>query len=443
LQCFHRTRPLSEDLCGSLDREVGDHPQQDRGALVGREPFQRREDGRGVHTFHDLGFVPRDLVPQCLDRGVRHDLIGLPGAPSARVDEPVVRNREHPRLQIRRVAFESRKSAHDRDEDISGEALGIPFALASEVTDDDRREIAIQRRHGRFVAPTSSLHNRVGQQRNHSNVRNPIVKNQPRTGVGTLRAAVAKPAARVQSEHRVASCQEILDTRFLIACSFDSGTRQASNTRSGQRVTDVGLGGFVMRRFQTLVLVAAITTFVGASAFMSSAGAAAPPVTGVGTVSCVLTGHLGFNPPLANGGTATTETVTVVGNLNGCSGTGDGALVAHGKATGAVILSTNDCSGVESALSAVTTTVKWKTTTGSPKLASTTVDLTSGSATINSSNKLQLDASGSATAGSFSGDTASVTAVVTQSLKSLAKACTNANLKAVSFAASASSASLS
>jgi hypothetical protein len=166
----------------------------------------------------------------------------------------------------------------------------------------------------------------------------------------------------------------------------------------------------------------------------------APPITGTGTVSCKATGKLIFATPLVNGGTASNVPVTVRANLVGCTGTLDGATVSMGKATGTATLATNDCSSL-SAVGPFDVTVKWKTTGHSPHLDNSTVSL---SATLDtSSGQAVIDATGSATAGSFTGDAAAAHAVVTKSLTALGNACAGKGLRSVSFAASSSTASLS
>jgi hypothetical protein len=168
-----------------------------------------------------------------------------------------------------------------------------------------------------------------------------------------------------------------------------------------------------------------------------------PPITGVGTVACQTAGRVTFDPPLAVGGTATTETVTLKANLVHCTGTGDGATVKSGKATASVTLGTNDCTQLATITSgSLSTNVVWHTVRHAPKLVDSTVDLTSGTVGLSPAGKATLSLAGSATAGSFSGNAAAVDTSVAQAVKSIANRCVHGNLKGLTFRASASSASL-
>jgi hypothetical protein len=179
--------------------------------------------------------------------------------------------------------------------------------------------------------------------------------------------------------------------------------------------------------------------FVGALAAPSTASPK-PTITGTGTVSCKVAGKVTFTPPLVNGGT-TAATATLKANLVGCTGSGDGATISTGKATGTVSLATNDCAALAS-IPAFDVTVHWKTTGGAPQLVDTTVSF-SGATTDTSSGSAVVDASGSASAGSFAGTSAATHDVVTRSLASLSNACSHRGVRKVNFAASNSTAALS
>jgi hypothetical protein len=178
------------------------------------------------------------------------------------------------------------------------------------------------------------------------------------------------------------------------------------------------------------------------ASFAVPSGATAPKV-GAGTVGCRVVGRLLFTPPLSATGGATSETVTVGANLVGCHGTGDGATIASGKALGTMTTSSNQCSSFLGATTnPLTARVDWKSAGHAPKLAATTVVYTASNLTGNASNKLQLAETGTATAGSFAGDAASATAVITRALAAVDNACNKGHLASLTFSAAASSASL-
>jgi len=201
-------------------------------------------------------------------------------------------------------------------------------------------------------------------------------------------------------------------------------------------------------RTRRLRMFGAVAIGALASALFVSAAGADPvpvtPITGVGTVACQTAGRVTFDPPLATGGTATTETVTLKANLVRCTGTGDGATVRSGKATATVTLTTNDCTALASITSgSLSTTVAWHTVMHSAPLVPSTVDLTSGSVAITPAGKATLTLAGSASAGSFTGDTAAVATSVAQSLRAIGNGCAHGTLRGLTFRAVTSSASLS
>jgi hypothetical protein len=200
----------------------------------------------------------------------------------------------------------------------------------------------------------------------------------------------------------------------------------------------------VHARFGLRVFGLVATVALGTALLVGSAGAdVAVPVTGVGTGSCHAAGRVTFNPPLATGGTATSETISLRANLVHCTGTGDAVTVRRGTATATVTLATNDCAALAALTSgSLSTTVVWKTTMGSPALVSSTVTFTSGTMGTTASGKPTLSLVGSTTAGSFSGDPAAANVVVSQSLTAIGNACAHGRLRGLTFSAAASTASL-
>jgi len=127
------------------------------------------------------------------------------------------------------------------------------------------------------------------------------------------------------------------------------------------------------------VVVLASGSFVFA---VTNAGAAGPPpidVSGDHVVCNTVTGGMTFSAPLVNGGTATSNSISVKGKLDGCTDTNN-ATVQLAGATFAGTLSgtTNDCNALSNlnAFPANALTVKWRTPTGAPKLTSKTSTIT-------------------------------------------------------------------
>lgn len=197
-----------------------------------------------------------------------------------------------------------------------------------------------------------------------------------------------------------------------------------------------------MKARSRLSAAGAVALLLGTLVLVAPAGATGP-VTGTGTVSCAVSGHFYFDPPLALAGIATTETITVAATLKGCSGTGDGAHIAKGKVTGTATAASNDCSIlVDTHATNLTTATVWKTAKNTPTLADTATAFTSLTAVSDSAGKVRLSASGSVTSGSFSGDSASVSAALSKSLTSIGNACLKGKLKSIGTVAAGSSANL-
>jgi hypothetical protein len=169
---------------------------------------------------------------------------------------------------------------------------------------------------------------------------------------------------------------------------------------------------------------------------------AASPINGTGTVTCGIKGTIKFSPPLKTGGTSP-ETVSISASLSGCSGTGNGADVVKASSKGSESTPNNDCASLAGTMSnTLTTTTKWTVGSGKPKLNPSTVVFTSE--TGNAGPPLSFDASGSATAGSFAGDSAAAHAVIKQTISQVFAACGSAKgLKSLSIVATGSSSSLS
>jgi hypothetical protein len=157
-------------------------------------------------------------------------------------------------------------------------------------------------------------------------------------------------------------------------------------------------------------------------------------VNGTGTIACHVSGSITFVPPLSAHGPAVATMVTLHAHLTSCSGTGDGARVVSGTATVAGQSPTNDC------VTVLTTPpsgprsgpLKWTVPLGTPRLAPSTIQLTS--AAPSTGPPITLDTTGSATAGSFNGDLAAGHTVIRQTYSNIVAACTGTiGLKSLSF----------
>jgi len=195
-----------------------------------------------------------------------------------------------------------------------------------------------------------------------------------------------------------------------------------------------------MRLTKKLLGLALVAT-AGVGLMMGPVSAVSP-INGTGTVTCSIKGTLKFSPPLKNGGT-TPETISLAASLSGCSGTGNGADVTKASAKGSEITANNACASLVGTMSnTLSTTVKWTVGSGKPKLNPSTVGFSSE--TGNAGPPLSFDASGSATAGSFNGDSAASHAVIQQTISQVLAACGSATgLKSLTIVATGSSSSLS
>ncbi len=184
------------------------------------------------------------------------------------------------------------------------------------------------------------------------------------------------------------------------------------------------------------LLVTTLVTAVASMTFVAGAHAVTPPINGSGTVSCALTGSITFSTPLHYPGTGATPTYTLRTSLKTCSGTGNGANILGGSTMVQGTLPTNDCLALESALGSITSSsgpLKWRVQPYTPKLAPSTIALTTGTGT--QGPPITIDTTGSATAGSFAGDTAASHIVIKQTYTQLATSCLGLGLKTINFIA--------
>lgn len=165
----------------------------------------------------------------------------------------------------------------------------------------------------------------------------------------------------------------------------------------------------------------------------------APPSPGTGTVSCRLVGRLTFTTPLATGGTSAT-TANFTGLAVGCTGTDGGASVRRGVVTATVALPANDCAALAApGATSLAGSVRWKTASGAASIADSTISISGITADPTSLLKPKYTATGTASAGSFSGQSIAWTMSVAQSYAALAKQCERGSLRGVTVRASQSS----
>jgi hypothetical protein len=148
-----------------------------------------------------------------------------------------------------------------------------------------------------------------------------------------------------------------------------------------------------------------------------------PPVNGVGTVHCMVSAKISYNPPLKASGGPMMETVTLKSKLLSCTGTVDGAHVSNGKSVVVTIDNTNDCTKVLTGAGGGTAppgTIAWK---GSEKLNPST-GVTLGTSTTNTGPPITLNSSGGVVAGgSFATDGVSTHSVLVESLALITSKC--------------------
>jgi len=171
-------------------------------------------------------------------------------------------------------------------------------------------------------------------------------------------------------------------------------------------------------RTVSLVIGAALAT----SAAVAAPVGAVTPINGVGTVSCLVKGSVTYVPPLIAGGTVST-TITLSTTEFSCTGTGNGANVTGGSSKTSHVSSTNDCATVLTApFQTSQGALKWKVLAHTTPLNASTIQFTSGSSSLGP--PITTDSSGSSTAGSFNGDTATAHAQIKQTLAQITAACT-------------------
>jgi hypothetical protein len=171
---------------------------------------------------------------------------------------------------------------------------------------------------------------------------------------------------------------------------------------------------------------------------------AAGGVDGTGTGgSCPVAGKIGLKPPLAGfPSTDTTPPATVKisaksvkGSL--CTGgTVDGANVLSMKTSGSGTTPHSSCSSLVGANSVTfTVTVKWKVAKGTPKLNPSTITITSATGGVAGDGNATFDATGSVTAGSFTGNSVTAHIETTSMSGDLATACNGKGIKKLAFTA--------
>ncbi|MEY3362104.1 MAG: hypothetical protein RL531_1823 [Actinomycetota bacterium] len=190
------------------------------------------------------------------------------------------------------------------------------------------------------------------------------------------------------------------------------------------------------RRVRTVSIISA--GLLAASMFGGVAGAEDPPAAATGTVSCRLVGRMTFTTPLAAGGTAAT-TANFKGLAVGCTGTDGGAVVKRGVITASVDLAANDCAAlVTPGAITLAGSVRWKTVAAAAPIADTTVSLGGFTADPASLLKPLYAGTGSASAGSFSGQSIASTLSVSQSIAAITNQCAGARLRGFTVRASLS-----
>ncbi len=188
-----------------------------------------------------------------------------------------------------------------------------------------------------------------------------------------------------------------------------------------------------MRSLKRPLTVMVAAAFAASFAFVSSAGATPPPpIDGTGSVSCDVVASLKFNPPLS-AGTAVPTDITFKATLKNCTGTGDGANVKMGK-SGSVrsVPSFNCFSLLDTPTSALAGNLNWVARPHTTKLNPSVITFTSGAQ--DNGPPITIDAGGSSTGGSFSGNVATSHSVVKDSVATITKKCVSAKgLKSISI----------
>jgi len=193
-----------------------------------------------------------------------------------------------------------------------------------------------------------------------------------------------------------------------------------------------------MNRHRVRVVSIISAGLLATTMFAGVAGAEDPPPAATGTVSCRLVGRMTFTTPLASGGTSAT-TANFRGLAVGCTGTDGGAAVKRGVVTASVDLAANDCAALTSP-GAITLdgSVRWKTAAAAGTIADSTISIGGFTPDPTSLLKPRFSASGSASAGSFSGQSITSTMSVSQSIAAITNQCGGARLRGFTVRASQS-----
>jgi hypothetical protein len=197
------------------------------------------------------------------------------------------------------------------------------------------------------------------------------------------------------------------------------------------------------------LLVGGVIRVIGAFVVVTVMGAGTPAsaaggVDGTGTGgSCPVAGKIGLKPALAGFPSPdTTPPATVkIGakSVKGspCTGgTGDGANVLSMKTSGSGTTPHSSCSSlVGTNMVTFTVTVKWKSAKGTPKLNPSTITITSATGGVAGDGNATFDATGSVTAGSFTGNSVTAHVETTSTSAALATACNGKGIKKLTFTA--------
>jgi hypothetical protein len=187
---------------------------------------------------------------------------------------------------------------------------------------------------------------------------------------------------------------------------------------------------------------AALFCAVGLTGLLAYGAPAEAATVGAGTVHCHVGGRLNFSPALKSGGTqAETVTIHYFFPAGTCSGVNAGSWVKAGSGSGTLHAPTNDCAKLAGTHTwTLTTFTNWVVKSGKPALAGTTTKFTKE--TGQTGPPIKFLVSGSATAGSFHGDLANATAVIQESLNTVASECASTGVSVLHIVASSSTFSL-
>jgi hypothetical protein len=162
---------------------------------------------------------------------------------------------------------------------------------------------------------------------------------------------------------------------------------------------------FSKKRLASVALAASL------AAGMIAAGPAygATAIDGSGSVHCSFTGSIKFSPALKDGG-STPATASIKGKTSGCTGGGaDGGNIVSGTISGSVHSPSNDCTTAFGALvGGIGYSTKWKVAKKTAKQNPTVQAFPAY--TLNEDGTVDL--TGSATSGSYNGDSATTHLVI-------------------------------